>query len=84
LKSNIPSPDKLDLLYEFDQVFGLKLSEVEEQTIPQDIIDIANQRQQSKLEKNFQKSDELRKLISEKGYEIRDVAGGYELKKSSS
>jgi cysteinyl-tRNA synthetase len=41
LKSNIPSPDKLDLLYEFDQVFGLKLNEITEEQIPEEIITLA-------------------------------------------
>lgn len=80
LKSNIPSTDKLDLLYEFDQVFGLKLNEVEVQNIPPEIIALAEKRQQYKKEKNFAKADEMRKEITDKGYIIEDTPDGYKLK----
>jgi cysteinyl-tRNA synthetase len=83
LKSNIPSEDKLDLLLELDQILGLKLSEVFEEVIPQEIIDLAIQRQQARDKKNFEKSDELKKIIQNKGYDIEDNQAGYKIKKTS-
>jgi cysteinyl-tRNA synthetase len=80
LKSNIPSPDKLDLLYEFDQVFGLKLNEITEEQIPEEIITLATERQKYKQEKNFAKADELRKEIGERGYIVEDTADGFIVK----
>ena len=58
LKSNIPSPDKLDLLLEFDQVFGLQLDKVQdvEEKIPDEIQTLAKQRDEYKKEKNYAKT----------------------------
>ncbi len=80
LKSNIPSPDKLDLLFEFDQVFGLKLNEVTEVTIPPDILAIAQKREKARLSKDFRQSDELRKEINKRGYQIEDTPEGAKIK----
>ncbi|NTU73246.1 cysteine--tRNA ligase, partial [Candidatus Roizmanbacteria bacterium] len=63
LKSNIPSEDKLDLLYEFDQVLGLDLKNVKELEVPKEIIQLAEERIKARQEKDFTKSDELRKQI---------------------
>ncbi len=83
LKSNIPSIDKLDLLFDFDKVFGLKLSEAEEEKIPEEIIKLANERLEARNENNFAKADELRKKIQEKGYMIEDVEERYKIKKNN-
>lgn len=83
LKSNVPSPDKLDLLLEFDKVFGLNLSATEEDMIPGEIRELAEEREDARRENNFAKSDELRKIINEKGYQIEDSDDGYRIKKSS-
>ncbi len=81
LKSNIPSMDKLDLLYNFDEVFGLKLRDIQEEKIPQDIIELAKKRQQKRNEGNFGEADNLRKRIEEKGYLVEDISSGYRLRK---
>ena len=81
LKSNIPSSDKLDLLFEFDQVFGLKLNEVTEEVVPEEINRLAEEREQARKQKDFKRSDELRKKIKELGYEIEDLPEGYKLKR---
>lgn len=83
LKSNIPSPDKLDLLLEFDKVLGLNLSSVEEEQIPEEIIDLAEEREKARQENNFAKADELRKIITEKGYIVDDLDKGFKLKKKT-
>jgi len=81
LKSNIPSSDKLDLLVEFDQILGLKLNEVKEDQIPQEVIELANQRYSARRANDFKKSDELRKRINNMGYEIEDTNKSYKIKK---
>lgn len=81
LKSNIPSQDKLDLLFEFDTVLGLQLNQVEETQIPEDIIKLAEQREEVRKSKDFRKSDELRKMIRNSGYEIEDLPNGFKLRK---
>lgn len=81
LKSNIPSEDKLDLLYEFDQVLGLNLRNIKEEDIPDEILDIIREREKARQEKDFKKSDELRELLQQKGYDIKDMKGSYKITK---
>ena len=83
LKSNIPSTDKLDLLFEFDQVFGLKLNEVQETQIPDEIKKLAEERELARKNNDFQRSDEIRKQISARGYIIEDTKGEFTIKKIS-
>ena len=71
---------KLELILDFDKVLGLKLNGLKKDIIPQEIIDLAEKRKQAKLIKDFNTSDELRKLIEEKGYAIEDERDGYDLK----
>ncbi len=82
LKSNIPSNDKIDLIYDFDQVFGLNLREIKEETIPQEIIDLAEKRQQAKQNQDYQTADALRNQINKLGYKIEDSNQGYKVKKN--
>lgn len=82
IKSNIPSPDKLDLLYEFDEVLGLGLCEIEEQEIPDEIIKLAEKRHEAKKNNDFDTADTLRKVINERGYGVDDVTGGFTIKKT--
>jgi len=43
---------------------------------------LAEERERARKEKDFIKSDELRKIISEKGYDIKDMGEGYEISKN--
>jgi len=65
--------EKLSLIYDFDKVFGLKLTEIKAQKIPQEIIKLAEERKRYRMEKNFQKADEIRKKIETLGYQIEDL-----------
>lgn len=47
---------------------------------PQEVHDLAVARQAARAAKDFAKSDELRNEIAAKGFEVVDVAGGYELR----
>lgn len=81
LKSNIPSEDKLDLLFQFDQVFGLNLRDVQEETYPVEIMNIVSERENARKNKDFKKSDQLRTILKEKGYDVEDLPGSYRIKK---
>ncbi|OGK09366.1 cysteine--tRNA ligase [Candidatus Roizmanbacteria bacterium RIFCSPHIGHO2_01_FULL_35_10] len=83
LKSNIPSPDKLDLLFEFDMIFGLKLSETEADKIPEEILILAKKREEARKKGDFTASDVLRNNIVATGYQIEDLPKGFRIKKSS-
>lgn len=81
VKSNIPSEDKLDLILDFDQVLGLNLAQVEQEKIPEDIVELAKQRIDARNKKDFELSDSLRREIEKKGYVIEDTDDSYSLKK---
>ncbi|HEX6976787.1 MAG TPA: cysteine--tRNA ligase [Patescibacteria group bacterium] len=78
LKSNIPSVDKYDLIMSFDEVFGLKLSEAkhEDKEIPEEIKELSDKRNKLRKEGEFDKADDVRKVIEEKGYTVKDTPGG--------
>lgn len=80
LKSNIPSQDKLDFLFEFDQVFGLKLSNIPSPpNIPNEITKLAQDREEARKKGDFKTADDLRKKIEEKGYLIEDSKVGFKI-----
>ena len=49
-------------------------------TAPESVHELAHARQEARAAKDFAKSDELRNEIAEQGFEVVDVAGGYELR----
>jgi len=65
--------EKLSLIYDFDKVFGLKLTDIKPQKIPQEIIKLAEQRKKYRQEKNFKKADQIREKIEKLGYKIEDL-----------
>ncbi len=72
------------LLEKFDTVLGIKIAEpadTEKEDIPQEIKDLVEQRKQARENKDWEKSDSLRDIINQKGYEIKDTKNGVELKK---
>ena len=78
------SPEVADLLLKFDIVLGLKIDKEpkqEEVEIPQEILDLMEQRKQARQEKNWAESDRLRDLIKEKGYEVKDTKEGMNISK---
>jgi len=79
VKSNIPAPDKYDLLIDFDEVLGLKLNEVTgvvAAEIPADIQVLAKKRDQLRVEKKFTDADTIRKDLESKGYALKDTPKG--------
>ncbi len=63
-----------------NKVFGLTFSE-KETNIPEEVSTLADARQETRKNKDFQKSDELRKEIEKMGYLIEDLGDSYKLKK---
>ena len=73
-----------DLLLKFDTVLGLKIDEQKEQKqeeIPEEILKLVEERKIARENKDWKKSDELRELIQEKGFEIKDTKQGVEIKR---
>lgn len=68
------------LIEKFDEVLGLDLANSEKYLnknveIPEEIKKYAEERKEAKSNKDWAKADELRNLIQEKGYTIKDLPG---------
>ena len=67
-------------LKSFDTVLGLGLEQVLEEArgakFPPEIAKLIEQRDQARREKNFARSDELRKELVSRGYEVKDTVEG--------
>ena len=72
------NPEVAQLLAKFDTVLGIKIDEISSQKddIPQEILDLVEQRKIARENKDWAKSDELRDLISQKGYSVKDTKEG--------
>lgn len=89
-KSNIPGPDKYDLLIEFDEVLGLGLRTAEkileelkpaQQDIPQAVTELVAARQTARDTKDWQTADSIRHELEKQGYLVKDTADGQEVQK---
>ncbi|MDO8488201.1 MAG: cysteine--tRNA ligase [bacterium] len=76
LKSNIPDRDKLDLLLDFDQVLGLDLVNISEIAVPDEVKQLAAERERLRKSGEFVKADEVRMQVEKMGYTINDTAHG--------
>lgn len=78
-KSNIPNTDKYELLAEFDQVLGLKLSTVRESagevSISPAVKDLIAQREKMRKARDYVQADQLRQEIEKLGYKLEDRGG---------
>ena len=82
VKSNIPPGDKLDLILNFDQVFGLKLAEVktEKHKIPAEVKKLVEEREKARQEEKWPEADKIRKKVKELGFIIEDTPGGVRIR----
>lgn len=89
LKSRSNASTKLALLAEFDKVLGLDLIQTAEKSleaaendeIPAEVMELAEQRKAARKEKNFKLADEIRGRIESLGYEIKETRQGTEIKR---
>ena len=73
------------LLEKFDKVLGLKIEEPIEETelkLPQEIVDLIEERKKARENKEWGKSDELRDEIIKKGYTLKDTKEGMIIQKA--
>lgn len=78
VKSDRSAATKKATMLMMDRVFGLRLAEWQPavQTIPDEIGQLAQQRQAARAAKNWAEADRLRELIAAAGYEVQDTAVG--------
>lgn len=82
IKDKKMSPkDKYNLLLDFDQIFGLKLSNLKKEKIPKEILNLVKERENYRKEKKWQKADEIRKKIKQLGWWVEDTKRGPKIKK---
>lgn len=79
-EKNISDAEKYKLMLEFDNVFGLELSEVKEIEVPQEIKDLVQEREDYRKAKEWKKADQIREKIKNKGYRIEDTPKGPKVK----
>lgn len=72
----ISSKAKSQLLLDFDKVFGLELDKIKKITIPKEVKNLVQLREQYRKEKKWQKADEVRKEIQKMGYQVEDTKKG--------
>ncbi len=76
---NISNADKKATILDFDKVFALGFENLKEEIIPEEVLKLAKEREESRANKDFAKSDELRKEINSLGYEIKDTNEGQKI-----
>ena len=76
------------LLLRFDEVLGLDLKNakkrLEESTLvelPKEIQDLIKQREQARQAKDWTASDEIRDILKQKGYMVKDTKEGMQVEK---
>ncbi len=84
VKSDISSGEKSATILELDNILGLGLEEfvAKQIEVPSKVLELVEKREQARAEKNFEKSDEIRKEIIAMGYEVEDTSGGPKVKKN--
>ena len=82
LKDNtLSDATKLYLVNDFDQVLGLDLLKEEKIEVEDEIKELINKRNEAKKNKDFATADQIRDLIFEKGYIIKDTREGVQIEK---
>ena len=77
IKSDIKCKQFAELLLEFDKVLALDIEKEEEkEELPEEIKQIVEQRKIARQNKDWAKSDELRDVLKEKGYNVKDSKEG--------
>lgn len=82
--ASFDSKKRLKLLESFDEVLGLGIQGMKEETVTlsKEIKELVEQRKKARLQKDWKLSDTLRTEINKKGYTILDTVDGQIIKKS--
>lgn len=81
-KADILDAEKLSLIFDFDRVLGLGLSDWKQEEIPMNVLQLVDKRNALRKEKKFSESDIIRKQIEHLGYVIEDAVDGVRVKKA--
>jgi len=72
---------KINTIKKMDEVFGLDLLKKEEIKIPEKILELVEERETARREKNWKKSDEIREKINKMGFAVDDTKEGSRVRK---
>lgn len=86
---SVPASAKAKSIELADKVFGLGITdarvsqkvEVTKESIPEEVQNLLDTREEARKNKDFEKSDELRMQIEAKGYVVKDTPTGQKLEK---
>ena len=80
---NVPAAAKLAALYRMDRVLGLGLFDLkrEEVSLDDEVQALVDERQQARKAKNFNRADEIRKILDGRGIVLEDTPQGVRWKK---
>ncbi len=83
VKSDLAAPAKKATLLHFDRVLGLRLADWQptEEIVPENILALAQQRQEARAAKRWADADAARKQIAELGYDVEDTPHGPRVKR---
>lgn len=70
-----------DLFDELTDVLGILYNKKEKNEIPQEILDLVEERKAARKAKNFAKADEIRDKITQLGYSVKETRQGVEVTK---
>ena len=71
----------MDILLELTGVLGLLETEKDE-SVDDEISKLVEERQQARAEKNFQRADEIRNMLKERGITLKDTPQGVQIIKA--
>lgn len=75
------SPEIAKLLLKFDTILSLEIDkDIEKHEIPEEIKQLLEERKNAREQKDWKKSDEIRDLLKQKGYIVKDTKNGVEIK----
>ena len=80
--NTIAPGERRNLILDFDRVLGLRLDTVEAKTPPalsDEVLALVRERDEARATRNWKRSDQLRDLLKEMGFEVRDTPRGTEL-----
>ncbi len=68
-------------LFDFDQVLGLGLRDVEVATVPRDVEELVRKREQLREADEYEKADKIRDKIRDLGFSVEDTPEGSRIRK---
>jgi len=71
-----PSAAKMTTLLKMDRVLGLKISEIEHEGIPEEVLELVRERERTRQDENWVGADALRDRIEQIGFTVEDTEKG--------